>query len=299
MVQLSPIFARPVLRPAAASRPNLPPVRPRLAGSSPQLPSLFSRVKGAASHLLGPALTAGGAAYELSKGRDPKQVALETAMYEGASTLGAGIGGVFGGPPGAIAGGILAPVVVGALDIMPKPVDIKGISTSELREIAGAPRVGGLSTPAPYEAPAVPDVVSQYLGNIDWSAVKPKASTTPARELASTQPVRDGAVRPAVYRAPEETHAPLTRPVSSAPISGEQTRQAVENEMLARAADQERTAELMRRMIELDVTGGMTGNDMRTWVSQNPDLAERLIADRLGRKERLAKEFAGFAEYAQ
>jgi hypothetical protein len=52
-------------------------------------------------------------------------------------------------------------------------------------------------------------------------------------------------------------------------------------------------------MIELDVTGGMTADNMRSWVSQNPALAERLITDRMGRKERLAKEFEGFAEYAQ
>ena len=124
---------------------------------------------------------------------------------------------------------------------------------------------------------------------------------TPAqRELAANQPQRN-VMPPASTRPVEERRAPVSGqvPTQTTASSGEQTRVAVENELLKRAADQERTAELMRRMIELDVTGGMTADNMRTWVSANPELAQNLIADRLGRKERLAKEFEGFAEYAQ
>ena len=124
---------------------------------------------------------------------------------------------------------------------------------------------------------------------------------TPAqRELEAVQPQRN-VVPPSVRRPVEEQRPPVSRvvPPSVTTPSGETTRAAVENELLKKAADQERTAELMRRMIELDVTGGMTADNMRSWVSQNPALAERLITDRMGRKERLAKEFEGFAEYAQ
>jgi hypothetical protein len=124
---------------------------------------------------------------------------------------------------------------------------------------------------------------------------------TPAqRELDATQPQRS-VTAPAVSRPVEEQRPPVSRvvPPSTTQPSREETRVAVENDLLKKAADQERTAELMRRMIELDVTGGMTADNMRSWVSKNPVLAERLIADRMGRKERLAKEFEGFAEYAQ
>lgn len=124
---------------------------------------------------------------------------------------------------------------------------------------------------------------------------------TPAqRELAANQPQRN-VMPPASTRPVEERRSPVSGqvPPRTTASSGEQTRVAVENELLKRAADQERTAELMRRMIELDVAGGMTADNMRTWVSANPELAQNLIADRLGRKERLAKEFEGFAEYAQ
>jgi hypothetical protein len=124
---------------------------------------------------------------------------------------------------------------------------------------------------------------------------------TPAqRELAANQPQRN-VMPPASTRPVEERRSPVSGqvPPRTTASSGEQTSVAVENELLKRAADQERTAELMRRMIELDVAGGMTADNMRTWVSANPELAQNLIADRLGRKERLAKEFEGFAEYAQ
>jgi len=83
-----------------------------------------------------------------------------------------------------------------------------------------------------------------------------------------------------------------TVPINPNPPKEEQTRAAVENELLEQAAKTERTSELMRQMVELGVTGGMTSEDMREWVGANQDLAENLIRDRLGRKERLAKEFA-------
>lgn len=124
--------------------------------------------------------------------------------------------------------------------------------------------------------------------------------TVAEAETAAPQPQRN-AVAPASRRPLEESHAPVSRPVPASPVpqSQEQIRKAVETEMLAKAANQERTAELMRSMIELGVTGGMTGDNMREWVSKNPVLAQNLIKDRLGRKERLAEEFAGFADYAQ
>ena len=136
-----------------------------------------------------------------------------------------------------------------------------------------------------------------YVGDYRVDRFNP---TVVEAETGSIQPARS-AVPPAATRPREESRPPVTRPVSPevTQAPSQQTRQALENEMLARAADQERTAGLMRRMIELDVTGGMSANAMRDWVSSNPDLAQRLITDRLGRKERLAKEFAGFSEYAQ
>jgi len=124
--------------------------------------------------------------------------------------------------------------------------------------------------------------------------------TVAQAETTAPQPQRS-AVAPASRRPLEESHAPVSRtiPASPAPQSTEQVRKAVEEEMLAKAANQERTAELMRSMIELGATGGMTADNMREWVSKNPVLAQNLIKDRLGRKERLAEEFAGFADYAQ
>jgi hypothetical protein len=82
-----------------------------------------------------------------------------------------------------------------------------------------------------------------------------------------------------------------TVPVPNLPKK-EQTRAAVENELLEQAAKTERTSELLRQMVELGVTGGMSADNMREWVGANQGLAENLIRDRLGRKERLAKEFA-------
>lgn len=119
-------------------------------------------------------------------------------------------------------------------------------------------------------------------------------------ETQAEQPQRDVSA-PAVRRPVEERHVPISRPVPASPIpqSQEQIRKDIEAEMLVKAANQERTAELMRGMIELGVTGGMTADNMRQWVSKNPVLAQNLIKDRLGRKERLAEEFAGFADYAQ
>lgn len=124
--------------------------------------------------------------------------------------------------------------------------------------------------------------------------------TIAAAETQTRQPQRDTSA-PAVQRPAEERRPPVTREVPASPVlqSQEQIRKDIEAEMLVKAANQERTAELMRGMIELGVTGGMTADNMRQWVSKNPALAQNLIKDRLGRKERLAEEFAGFADYAQ
>ena len=99
---------------------------------------------------------------------------------------------------------------------------------------------------------------------------------------------------PAAKRPSGSDTAPVssTVPVNPNPPKEEQTRVAVENELLEQAAKTERTSELMRQMVELGVTGGMTSDNMREWVGANQGLAENLIQDRLGRKERLAKEFA-------
>lgn len=290
-MQLSPIFARP-----AASSALRPPAT-RLAGGAPKVSNIFSNIKRAGSHLVGPALTGGFAAYEISQGKDPKQVAIETGVYEGASALGAGIGGVLGGPPGAIAGGIIAPVAVGALDILPnKLADISGFSVEELREIAGRPRVGGLTTPAPYEAPPVPDVTSNIFGNIDFTTVK---ATPVVAETGADQPIRSRP-SPAAQRPVEESHTPLSRtmPATANPPTREETRQAVEDELIARAAQQKRTDDLTRQLIEAGATKGMTDENARKWVASNTELAEQVLADRLGREQRLAKEFEGFSAYA-
>ena len=114
-----------------------------------------------------------------------------------------------------------------------------------------------------------------------------------AAETSGTQPVRD-AVPPAAKRPSGSDTVPVssTVPINPNPPKEEQTRVAVENELLEQAAKTERTSELMRQMVELGVTGGMTSDNMREWVGANQGLAENLIRDRLGRKERLAKEFA-------
>lgn len=114
-----------------------------------------------------------------------------------------------------------------------------------------------------------------------------------APETGGTQPVRD-VVPPAVNRPSGSNTTPVSQtvPINPNPSKEDETRVAVENELLAQAAKSERTSELMRQMVELDVTGGMTADNMRQWVGANQGLAENLIRDRLGRKERLAKEFA-------
>jgi len=114
-----------------------------------------------------------------------------------------------------------------------------------------------------------------------------------APETGGVQPVRD-VVPPAAKRPSGSDTVPVssTVPINPNPPKEEQTRVAVENELLEQAAKTERTSELMRQMVELGVTGGMTSDNMREWVGANQGLAENLIRDRLGRKERLAKEFA-------
>lgn len=290
-MQLSPIFARPAVSPRTLPAAS----KPRLAGGRSQVSNIFSRLKGAGSHLVGPALTGGFAAYEISQGKDPKQVAVETGVYEGASALGAGIGGALAGPPGAIAGGILAPVAVGALGIVPeKLADISGFSVAELREAAGAPRVGGLTVPAPYESPAIPDVASQVLGGIDFSRVN---TTAAAAETSGDQPARSFTA-PAASRPVEESRPPVSQrvPVTATPPAGEQARKAVEEEMIVRAT-QQRTEELLSKLTEIGATKGMTEDNARTWISKHKNLAERLVADQAGREQRLAQEFKDFSAY--
>lgn len=290
-MQLSPIFARPT-----ASPRTLPPAsRPRLAGGSSQVSNIFSRLGKAGSHLVGPALTGGFAAYEVSQGKDPKQVALETGLYEGASALGAGIGGVIAGPPGAIAGGILAPLALGVAGVGPvKMADISGLSAAELREVAGSPRVTGLTVPSPYESPAIPDVASQVLGGIDFSRV---STTAAAAETTGDQPARS-LTAPAANRPVEESRPPVSErvPTTSTPSAGEQARKAVEEEMIVRAT-QQRTEELLSKLTEIGATKGMTEDNARTWISKHKNLAERLVADQAGREQRLAKEFKDFSTY--
>lgn len=179
------------------------------------------------------------------------------------------------------------------------------IAAQKLKDIAAQTRQTALDRrlPGVYIADdyGPPRPVRYDDGGLMIGGYEVKRFDTPAQaELADTQPQRN-VTPPASTRPVEERRAPVTGrvPQSTSPASSEQARVAVENQLLKQAADQERTAELMRRMIELDVTGGMTADNMRSWVSQNPVLAERLIADRMGRKERLAKEFEGFAEYAQ
>lgn len=120
---------------------------------------------------------------------------------------------------------------------------------------------------------------------------KRRTEQTAAVELRAPQQVRNFSPSAPTRRPVEETHAPLSRVMPASPTPGA--------DVESLAAKQERTAELMRQMIELGVTGGMTADNMRQWVSSNPQLADRLIQDRLGRKDRLAKEFAGFSGYAQ
>lgn len=117
----------------------------------------------------------------------------------------------------------------------------------------------------------------------------------PATPEVSSDPSTQGGTRsPASRRPVEERRPPVTRevPASPNPPTPQETRVAIENELLAQAAKAEKTSELMRQMIELGVTGGMEADNMRQWVSSNQGLAENLIRDRLGREERLSKEFS-------
>jgi len=286
--QLSPIFSR-----KPASLP-IPTSTPRLAGSTPALSKLFQRAKPGLP-FVGPLVSGGVAGYRLQQGEKPVVVATDAIVDEGAAALGAGIGLALGGPLGAAAGGILAPIVANMTmrdeqGRLLRPVDLSGFSASELREIAGAPRTTGLTIPAPYEAPPVSPI------SFDFSF--DQAATTAERETGRDVPERGVVRRPADTRPSPEAHPPVSQRVPPSPTPRASV-QAVTEDLLAKAADQERTAELSRRMIELGLTGGMTADNMRQWVSSNSELAERLIADRMGRKERLAKEFAGFSEYSQ
>jgi hypothetical protein len=294
VVQLSPIFARP-----AASLPPATAARPRLAGSTPAVSNIFKRAKNVGSHLVGPGLTAAFAAHDLASGKPAEQVAVETAIFEGASALGAGIGGMVAGPPGAIAGGILAPLGVAVANVVPeKPADIRGFSTTEVLEFAGKPQFGGLSVPAPYEAPGVPNVTSGLFDDVQLEF--PAARTTPAAaETSASQPVRD-VVAPAARRPAEETRAPISQalPATANPPTQEETRKAVEEEMLTRAAQQQRNEGLIQQLKEVGATKGMSDENARKWVASNTRLAEQLLADRASKEQRLAKQFEGFSSYA-
>lgn len=234
------------------------------------------------------------------------------------------------GSPRRLAGRVIGnPIVQGAADVGLEVASGKDPGDAVINVGAGMAASAAASKALP-KSPwfQIPGTIGAYMvgsGTTDWinqNLVKPMFAAdeeAPARIPAvtydssgapiggigggnagpSVQPALGPA--PAVRRPPEERHPPVSQvvPPTSAPQSQEQIRKAVEAEMLAKAANQERTAELMRSMIELGVTGGMTGDNMREWVSKNPVLAQNLIKDRLGRKERLAKEFAGFADYAQ
>lgn len=122
---------------------------------------------------------------------------------------------------------------------------------------------------------------------------------TPAeREIIAEQPERS-ATPPASRRPAEERRPPVSGRVPSTPTpsSREETRAAVEREMLTRAAQQQRTDDLYRQLVDIGATKGMTEANARTWISKHPGLAERLITDRAGREQRLAEEFKGFSAY--
>ena len=301
MVQLSPIFSRtPARPPVPQASPALPGGSTRLAGTSPALSSLFKRAKPALP-FVGPGLTAGFAGYRLQQGEAPQIVATDVALDEGASVLGAGIGAVLGGPFGAAAGGIAAPILANALlrdeeGKFLRPVDLSGFSAAEIQEMVGSPRVGGLTVPAPYEAPAPAPLPL----DIDWS----QAVTTARRETGGATPERGVVTRPADRRPVEESRPAVTRQVdpSTTPASDRPSpqvvQQVVQEDLLKQAAEKARTADLIQRMKEVGATGGMGEDAMRTWVSSHQDLAERLIEDRLGKEARLAKEFSGFSAYA-
>lgn len=107
-----------------------------------------------------------------------------------------------------------------------------------------------------------------------------RAEQTRVAELAAPQQTRATAPSPAVQRPVEETRPPVSRQVPTSP-----------------APDPARTEELVRQMVDLGITAGMTDENMRTWASRHQGLAERLVQDRMSREARLAKQFADYPGY--
>lgn len=108
-----------------------------------------------------------------------------------------------------------------------------------------------------------------------------RAEQTRIAELAAPQQTRATAPSPAVQRPVEETRPPVSRQVPTSP-----------------APDPARTEELVRQMVDLGITAGMTDENMRTWASRHQGLAERLVQDRMSREARLAKQFADYPGYS-
>lgn len=290
-VGLSPIFQRPT--PTAGL---LPPKSPRLAGLRRVAP------------LIGPGITAGVAGYRLSQGERPQEVLVGTGIEEGASALGAGIGFTLGGPPGAVVGGILAPVVT-ALTLSEdgkytRPVDLSALTTDDIRYMAASNPTSAAGLTAGYKPPyrtvqeliANPalDQLNQYLSQ-SRAAQATQASnqnqTTQSAQAARTAQVSQSpATTPASVRPSQEQRPPISRQVPATSTTAPEER-VVENDLAQLYAQQyklgramEQSGELQRLLREGMDSGAvsrMADADLMSWVGANPALAYRL-AERKG-----------------
>ena len=292
-VQMSPIFRRipgAGLAPAAAlnqvardqaaaqravaafnASQGARPAATRMAGSRPAVSNIFRQVGPGARSLAGPALSAGFGAARVAMGEDPAVVTAETAANAMFSQLGAGIGFAFGGPPGAVAGGVLAPLAYSSAVGGLKPVDARYISPADAAQMGGNVSFGGLTTPT-YSVPDIPDVTSNIFQNIDFT----KATVEPPgpKTFGSVPPI------PPETRSAEERRPPVTRevPASPTPSMNELAQTYARQRVLG--AEMAKGGELQRRLYEGGAAEGMRTEDFMTWVETHPDLAYRLAEKR-------------------
>jgi hypothetical protein len=162
--------------------------------------------------------------------------------------LGAGIGFAFGGPPGAVAGGVLAPLAYSSAVGGLKPVDARYISPADAAQMGGNVSLGGLTTPT-YSVPDIPDVTSNIFQNIDFT----KATVEPPgpKTFGSVPPI------PPETRSAEERRPPVTRevPASPTPSMNELAQTYARQRVLG--AEMAKGGELQRRLYEGGAAEGM------------------------------------------